>query len=89
MYEVFVDLVSPVDGQAIRADIGAIGPGATAQWDYEEPFDTTDWVPDALIPKLFFRDATGQEWKRTARGLLVPDPGAGSDYPAELLPRQR
>ena len=89
VYEVFVDFFSPVDGQAIRADVGAVGPGSTAQWNFEEPFDTTGWIPEALVPKLFFRDASGQEWKRTARGLLVPDPGAAVDGRVKFLPRQR
>lgn len=88
VYEVFVDFVSPADGRAIRADIGAIGPGATAEWIYDEPFNTDGWVPDALLPKLYFRDASGQTWKRTARGVLVVDPGAGSDDPVTQLPRQ-
>ncbi|WP_162794495.1 hypothetical protein [Nocardioides houyundeii] len=88
VYEVFVDLIGPADGQAIRADIGAVGPGATARWNYEEPFNTDGSVPDALMPRLFFRDASGQEWKRTARGVLVPDPGAVADGPVKQLPRQ-
>lgn len=89
VYEVFVDFISPVDGQGIRADIGAVGPGATARWDFEETFDTAGWVPDALVPKLFFRDASGRAWKRTARGILMRDPGPSDDGPVKHLPRQR
>lgn len=88
VYEVFVDFVSPADGAAIRADIGAVGPGATAEWIYEEPFSADGWVPDALLPKLYFRDASGQAWKRTARGVLIVDPAAGSDDLVRQLPRQ-
>jgi hypothetical protein len=88
VYEVFVDFVSPADGMTIRADIGAVGPDGTAEWNYEEPFNTEDWVPDALLPVLYFRDASGHAWKRTARGVLVADPGAVADGPVKQLPRQ-
>lgn len=46
-----------------------------------------DWVPDALLPKLYFRDANDVQWKRTARGVLVLDPGAAADGPVKQLPK--
>lgn len=88
VYEVFVGFISPVDGQAFRADIGAVAPGCTACRNYEDPFEVAGWVPDALLPKLYFRDANGVMWKRTARGVLVPDPGVSADGPIKQLPRQ-
>lgn len=89
VYEVFVDIVSPVDGMTIRADIGALGSGGTAAWNYEEPFNTEAWVPEALLPALYFQDAGDHAWRRAARGVLVPDPGAEAGGPVRQLPRQR
>jgi hypothetical protein len=88
VYEVFVDFIRPADGQTCRADIGAVAPGGSARWDFEESFQLQGWVPDALMPRLYFRDANGVPWKRTARGILVPDPGPYADGPVKQLPRQ-
>lgn len=34
-------------------------------WYVEDDFDASGWVPEALLPKLYFRDANGSLWTGT------------------------
>ena len=87
VYDAFLDVTSPVDGVTLRVSLGAIPPGDTAEWTFQDHFISKGWEPAALFPRLYFRDARGERWKRDALGVLVRDPGAGHDAPVELLPR--
>lgn len=86
VYDAFLDVTSPVDGVTLRISLGAIPPGDTAEWNFEENFISKGWEPAALLPRLNFRDARGVRWKRNALGVLVRDPGAGHEAPFQLLP---
>lgn len=87
VYEAFVDITSPVDGQTLRVDIGAVPPGHTTDWNFTQRFSMKNWVPDALSPRLYFRDARGQRWKRNALGILGVDHSPGHDEPFQDVPR--
>ena len=86
VYDAFVDVTSPLDGETLRVSLGAIPPGGATYWNFEERFTAQGWEPEALWTRLYFRDARGERWKRDALGILGRDPGAGRDAPFKLLP---
>ena len=79
VYQTFVDYIHPERGLE-RIDLGPVPPGETRTRDVtaeipEEP----RWEPSALVPRLYFSDASGNAWMRTVKGRLREDPGPGQD----------
>lgn len=75
VYQAFVDYHHPERGLE-RIDLEPVPPGETRHRAVlaEIPEDPR-WEPSALMPRLFFSDASGNAWMRTIRGLLREDPG--------------
>ena len=78
--DVFVDYRDPARGGDSRICFGAVPPGTTVRLSIllGEPAKgggpAKGWEPGAAFPRVYFQDAAGTRWYRTAKGVLETDP---------------
>lgn len=83
MYQAFVDYIHPERGLE-RIDLGPVPPSETRHRNVtaEMPEDPR-WEPSALMPRLYFSDASGNAWMdqhlhRRLERPLPPIPAIGA-----------